>query len=90
MFEVVVMWLQMKPSPPDPSPLDDWEVPKDEFSVGEELGSGYFATVHRGRWKNLINVAIKKLKSGANKLVNSTGVFPARPCEVPARAGLLL
>lgn len=58
--------LQNKPNTPDSHPFlrDDWELPKDEFTLGEELGRGYFANVHRGRWKNLINVAIKILKSG--------------------------
>ncbi|XP_059189268.1 protein-tyrosine kinase 6b [Centropristis striata] len=43
--------------------VDDWELPKEEFSLEEELGSGYFADVYRGRWKNHINVAIKIIKS---------------------------
>ncbi|KAJ4934013.1 hypothetical protein JOQ06_006821 [Pogonophryne albipinna] len=43
--------------------VDEWELPKDEFTLLEELGSGYFADVYRGRWKNHINVAIKILKS---------------------------
>ncbi|KAM8829716.1 protein-tyrosine kinase 6-like [Synchiropus picturatus] len=40
-----------------------WELPKDEFTVGEKLGSGYFADVHKGRWKEHINVAIKIIKN---------------------------
>ncbi|KAI4824629.1 hypothetical protein KUCAC02_013127 [Chaenocephalus aceratus] len=43
--------------------VDEWELPKDEFTLLEELGSGYFADVYRVRWKNHINVAIKILKS---------------------------
>ncbi|KAK5863959.1 hypothetical protein PBY51_000940 [Eleginops maclovinus] len=43
--------------------VDEWELPKEEFTLQEELGSGYFADVYRGRWKNHINVAIKILKS---------------------------
>ncbi|XP_073327162.1 protein-tyrosine kinase 6b [Pagrus major] len=47
----------------DPCPKDEWELPKEEFTLEEELGSGYFADVYSGRWKNLIRVAIKMLKS---------------------------
>ncbi|XP_042346946.1 protein-tyrosine kinase 6b [Plectropomus leopardus] len=44
--------------------VDEWELPKEEFTLEEELlGSGYFADVYRGRWKNHINVAIKIIKS---------------------------
>lgn len=66
--------MQMKPNIPisHPSLRDEWELPKEEFSVGEELGNGYFATVHRGRWKNLVNVAIKILKSGAGCSLSSS------------------
>lgn len=58
--------LQNKPSTPAllPFPMDEWELPKEEFDLEEELGSGCFAHVYRGRWKNLIQVAIKILKSG--------------------------
>eukprot|EP00066_Takifugu_rubripes_P026040 XP_011615306.1 PREDICTED: protein-tyrosine kinase 6 [Takifugu rubripes] len=54
-----------KPSPPArlPFPKDEWELPKEEFHLDEELGSGCFAHVYRGHWKNLINVAIKILKN---------------------------
>lgn len=54
-----------KPGTPiiDPCPKDEWELPKEEFTLEEELGSGHFAEVYRGRWKNIINVAIKILKS---------------------------
>lgn len=44
--------------------VDEWELPKEEFTLEEELGSGFFADVYRGRWKNHISVAIKILKSG--------------------------
>uniref|UniRef100_A0A8C9YTN3 Tyrosine-protein kinase n=1 Tax=Sander lucioperca TaxID=283035 RepID=A0A8C9YTN3_SANLU len=43
--------------------VDEWELPKEEFTLEEELGSGYFADVYRGRWKNHINVAIKIIKN---------------------------
>lgn len=54
-----------KPNTPDLNhfTVDEWELPKEEFTLEEELGSGYFADVYRGRWKNHINVAIKILKS---------------------------
>ncbi|MEQ2273359.1 hypothetical protein XENORESO_003071, partial [Xenotaenia resolanae] len=44
--------------------LDGWLLPKDEFTIGEQLGSGCFSQVFQGRWKNHINVAIKILKNG--------------------------
>uniref|UniRef100_UPI0037E8F66B protein-tyrosine kinase 6b n=1 Tax=Semicossyphus pulcher TaxID=241346 RepID=UPI0037E8F66B len=43
--------------------VDDWELPKEEFALEEELGSGHFSDVYRGRWKNVIQVAIKILKN---------------------------
>ncbi|XP_051948182.1 protein-tyrosine kinase 6-like [Xyrauchen texanus] len=43
--------------------VDEWELPKEEFTLEEELGSGHFADVYRGKWKNNINVAIKILKN---------------------------
>ncbi|CAF88761.1 unnamed protein product, partial [Tetraodon nigroviridis] len=53
-----------------PFPTIGWELPKKEFELEEELGSGCFARVYRGRWKNLIRVAVKILKSAAvSKLV---------------------
>lgn len=54
-----------KPEPTDLTHLikDEWELPKDEFTLGKELGKGNFADVYRGRWKNQINVAIKIIKS---------------------------
>ncbi|XP_019907430.2 protein-tyrosine kinase 6b [Esox lucius] len=57
--------IRKEPVPQDlsHSTVDEWELPKEEFTVGEQLGSGYFADVHRGVWKNRINVAIKILKN---------------------------
>lgn len=43
--------------------VDDWELPKSEFTLEGQLGSGYFAEVHRGKWKGMVNVAIKILKN---------------------------
>uniref|UniRef100_A0A671MU43 non-specific protein-tyrosine kinase n=1 Tax=Sinocyclocheilus anshuiensis TaxID=1608454 RepID=A0A671MU43_9TELE len=36
---------------------------KEEFTLEEELGKGYFADVYRGKWKGMVNVAIKSLKN---------------------------
>ncbi|XP_031422306.1 protein-tyrosine kinase 6-like [Clupea harengus] len=59
-----------KPEPQDlPSiPEDDWELPKSEFTLEQQLGSGYFADVYRGKWKGTVNVAIKILKN--NDMLN--------------------
>nr|XP_020464821.1 protein-tyrosine kinase 6-like [Monopterus albus] len=54
---------RVKPSTPDLGNLDEWELPKEEFTLEEELGTGYFADVYRGLWKNHINVAIKIIKN---------------------------
>ncbi|XP_075331475.1 protein-tyrosine kinase 6b [Odontesthes bonariensis] len=43
--------------------VDEWELPKEEFTLEEKLGSGNFADVFKGRWRNHINVAIKILKN---------------------------
>lgn len=65
-LQVSACVFQKKPTTPDLShfTVDEWELPKEEFSLEEQLGSGYFADVYRGRWKNMIKVAIKILKSG--------------------------
>lgn len=55
--------------------MDEWELPKEEFDLEEELGSGCFAHVYRGRWKNLIKVAIKILKSGISPSLLITSGF---------------
>lgn len=54
-----------EPQPPDLSHITaiDWELPKEEFTLKEQLGSGYFAEVYRGLWKGRINVAIKIIKN---------------------------
>ncbi|KAK2898532.1 hypothetical protein QQF64_032233 [Cirrhinus molitorella] len=43
--------------------VDDWELPKEEFTLEEELGKGFFADVYRGKWKGMVSVAIKILKN---------------------------
>lgn len=58
------LWCQPEPEPQDLSheTVDDWELPKEEFTMEEELGKGFFADVYRGKWKGIVNVAIKILK----------------------------
>uniref|UniRef100_A0A3B4B4C0 Tyrosine-protein kinase n=1 Tax=Periophthalmus magnuspinnatus TaxID=409849 RepID=A0A3B4B4C0_9GOBI len=50
---------------PKPTEMDlkEWELPKSEFTLEEELGSGYFSDVYKGRWKSHISVAIKIIKN---------------------------
>ncbi|TSM04907.1 Protein-tyrosine kinase 6 [Bagarius yarrelli] len=43
--------------------VDTWELPKEDFTLEHKLGSGYFADVYRGKWKNNTYVAIKVLKN---------------------------
>ncbi|XP_017736725.1 PREDICTED: protein-tyrosine kinase 6 isoform X2 [Rhinopithecus bieti] len=46
----------------EPEPLphwDDWERPREEFTLCRKLGSGYFGEVFEGLWKDLVQVAIK-------------------------------
>uniref|UniRef100_A0A8B9LTR8 Tyrosine-protein kinase n=1 Tax=Astyanax mexicanus TaxID=7994 RepID=A0A8B9LTR8_ASTMX len=60
--------IRKEPQPQDLShtTVDEWELPKDDFTLEEQLGSGFFADVYRGKWKNRINVAIKILKNNAS------------------------
>ncbi|KAK7884513.1 hypothetical protein WMY93_027636 [Mugilogobius chulae] len=51
-----------KPKPKEED-LEEWELPKAEFTLEEELGSGFFSDVYRGRWKSHISVAIKIIKN---------------------------
>ncbi|KAL7828372.1 hypothetical protein SRHO_G00320060 [Serrasalmus rhombeus] len=55
---------------PEPKPhdlsrcaMDNWELPKEEFVLEDQLGSGFFADVYRGTWKGKVTVAIKILKN---------------------------
>lgn len=45
-------------------PLDEWERPREEFVLGNKLGSGNFAQVYEGYWKGRVKfkVAIKTIK----------------------------
>ncbi|XP_050951813.1 protein-tyrosine kinase 6b [Labeo rohita] len=45
------------------STVDEWELPKEQFSLEKQLGSGHFAQVYSGKWKNQTKVAIKILKN---------------------------
>ena len=41
-----------------------WEIDPTELTLLEELGSGQFGVVRRGRWKGAIDVAVKMMKEG--------------------------
>ncbi|XP_067410646.1 protein-tyrosine kinase 6 [Emydura macquarii macquarii] len=48
----------------EPEPLphwDDWEIPREEFSLDKKLGAGFFGEVYEGYWKNKVKVAIKAI-----------------------------
>ncbi|XP_073679459.1 protein-tyrosine kinase 6b [Garra rufa] len=45
------------------STVDEWELPKEQFTLDKQLGSGHFAQVFSGMWKNQTKVAIKILKN---------------------------
>lgn len=45
---------------PEPLPhCDDWERPREEFTLCRKLGAGYFGEVFEGLWKDKVRVAIK-------------------------------
>lgn len=72
---------QKKPDTPDLNHFtgDEWELPKEEFTLVEELGTGYFADVYQGCWKGHIKVAIKIIKSGNSScLLNLRGLTRER------------
>ncbi|XP_065103028.1 protein-tyrosine kinase 6 [Paramisgurnus dabryanus] len=60
--------IKPEPKPQDLSHLtvDEWELPKEQFTLEEQLGNGYFADVYRGKYKGVVNVAIKILKQNAS------------------------
>lgn len=43
---------------------DKWEIDPSELTLLEELGSGQFGVVRRGKWRAKIEVAIKMMKEG--------------------------
>lgn len=62
---------RLKTSPCDrPAPAtaglshDKWEIDPTELMHLEELGSGQFGVVRRGKWRGSIDVAIKMMKEG--------------------------
>ncbi|XP_056094201.1 protein-tyrosine kinase 6b [Rhinichthys klamathensis goyatoka] len=57
--------IRKKPRPENlpPSTVDEWEVPKEQLNLVKLLGSGHFAEVYSGTWKNHTKVAIKILKN---------------------------
>ena len=44
--------------------LDKWEIDPAELHLLEELGSGQFGVVRRGKWRGSIDVAVKMMKEG--------------------------
>lgn len=43
---------------------DKWEIDPSELVLHEELGSGQFGVVRRGRWKGCMDTAVKMMKEG--------------------------
>lgn len=43
---------------------DKWEIEPSELTLVEELGSGTFGVVRRGKWRGSIDVAVKMMKEG--------------------------
>jgi len=41
-----------------------WEIDPTELTLGEELGSGQFGVVRRGKWRGTTDVAVKMMKEG--------------------------
>lgn len=44
--------------------VDKWEIDHQELMLLEELGSGQFGVVRRGKWRGSIDVAVKMMKEG--------------------------
>lgn len=44
--------------------VDKWEIDPSELMLHEELGSGQFGVVRRGKWRGCIDVAVKMMKEG--------------------------
>lgn len=44
--------------------LDKWEIDPAELMLLEELGSGQFGVVRKGKWRGSIDTAVKMMKEG--------------------------
>lgn len=42
----------------------NWEIPREELQMISKLGDGNFGEVWYGKWRDLVEVAIKKMKPG--------------------------
>lgn len=61
---------------------DDWERPREEFTLCKKLGAGYFGEVFEGLWKGQVRVAVKVISRGEPaqaQLSLVTCFFPTSP-----------
>lgn len=56
---------------------DEWERPREEFTLCKKLGAGYFGEVFEGLWKDQIRVAVKVISRGERV----TCYFPPSPAS---------
>lgn len=56
---------------------DDWERPREEFTLCKKMGAGYFGEVFEGLWKGQIRVAVKVISRGERV----TCYFPLSPAS---------
>ncbi|XP_043946330.1 protein-tyrosine kinase 6-like [Protopterus annectens] len=47
--------------------VDEWERPREEFTLVKKIGSGNFGEVYEGLWRNTMKVAIKVIKKDITK-----------------------
>lgn len=43
---------------------NNWEIPRDQLELRERLDGGNFGEVWKGKWRGIVDVAIKTLKPG--------------------------